>query len=185
MSKIVFMLEEPSMKELLDKLLPQLLPQGVDFMTVPHEGKQDLERSIRRKLRAWNEPGVRFIIVRDQDGGNCFRIKGDLLNICKLAGRPDSVIRIVCNELESWFLGDLVAVAAAYDKPRIARLQGKRKYRNPDNVTNAAEELKKLVPEYQKLQGARRIANHIDRDRNISNSFRVFLEGVLRVANSN
>jgi len=99
--------------------------------------------------------------------------------------QPDSVVRIVCNELESWFLGDLVAVAAAYDKPSIARLQGKRKYRNPDNVTNAAEELKKLVPEYQKLQGARRIANHIDRDRNLSNSFRVFLEGVLRVANSN
>jgi len=185
MSKIVFMLEEPSMKELLDKLLPDLLPQGVDFMTVTHEGKQDLEKSITRKLRAWKEPGVRFIIVRDQDGGDCCRIKDNLSSICAQVGRPDSVVRIVCNELESWFLGDLTAVAAAYDKPSIARLQRKKKYRNPDGVTNAAEELKKLVPDYQKLQGARRIADYIDRDRNLSNSFHAFLEGVLRIANSN
>ncbi len=182
MNKIVFMLEEPSMKELLDIFLPKLLPQGVYFKTVPHEGKQDLEKSITRKLRAWKEPGVRFIIVRDQDGGDCHRIKDELISICTRSGRADSVVRIVCNELESWFLGDLVAVAAAYNKPSIIRLQGKRKYRNPDSIANAAEELKKLIPEYQKLQGARSIAQHIDRDRNLSNSFHVFLEGVLRIA---
>jgi len=184
MSKIVFLLEEPSMRELLDRLLPELLPRGVDFMTIPHEGKQDLEKSIPRKLRAWKEPGVRFIIVRDQDGGDCYRIKDNLISICTRGGRADSVVRIVCNELESWFLGDLAAVATAYDRPSIVRLQRKKKYRNPDSITNAAEELKKLVPEYQKLQGARRIAEHIDKDRNLSNSFHVFLEGVLRVINS-
>lgn len=40
MSKIVFLLEEPSMKELLDRLLPGLLPTGVEFITIPHEGKK-------------------------------------------------------------------------------------------------------------------------------------------------
>ena len=39
------------------------------FICVPHEGKQDLEKSIPRKLRAWREPSAHFIVVRDNDGG--------------------------------------------------------------------------------------------------------------------
>jgi hypothetical protein len=181
MMKIVFMLEESSMKEFLDVFIPGLLPPGVTFMTVPHEGKQDLERSIPRKIRAWREPGVRFIIVRDQDGADCLRLKEKLCETCAEAGRGDSLVRIVCNELESWFLGDLSAVAAAFNTPSVAQLQRKAKYRNPDALTNAAQELKKIVPGYQKLKGARMIAGHIDTARNCSNSFHVFIEGVLRV----
>jgi len=60
--RIVFLLEELSMKELLEGLLPRLFP-GLVFQCVPHEGKTDLDRSIATKLRAWREPGVRFIIV--------------------------------------------------------------------------------------------------------------------------
>lgn len=186
MKKIVFLLEEPSMKELLDNLLPRLLSSLeidtsiVSFMTVPHEGKQDLEKSIPRKLRGWREPGVRFIVIRDQDGADCVKLKEKLYQLCVDAGREDSIVRIACNELESWFLGDLVAVAAAYNKPEVARLQTKAKYRDPDNLTNAAQELKKLIPSYQKLKGARLIAPYIDYRRNHSNSFRVLVEGVVR-----
>ena len=46
------------MADLLDGLLPRLYP-GLSFLCVPHQGKQDLERSLSRKLRAWREPGVR------------------------------------------------------------------------------------------------------------------------------
>jgi len=140
-----------------------------------------LEKSIPRKLRAWREPGVRFIIMRDQDGADCLRLKEKLCRICAEADRGDSLIRIVCNELESWFLGDLTAVAAALNTPSIARLQRKAKYRNPDSLTNAAQELKKIVPGYQKLRGARMIAGHIETRRNYSSSFQVFIEGVLRI----
>lgn len=186
MKKIVFLLEEPSMKEFLDNLLPDLLTSlGIDnskfsFKTVPHEGKQDLEKSIPRKLRAWREPGVRFIVIRDQDGADCIRLKEKLYQLCVDAGRDDSIIRIACNELESWLLGDLVAVAAAYNRPEIARLQTKAKYREPDKLTNAAQELKRLISGYQKLGGARLIASHINYQRNHSNSFRVLIEGVVR-----
>ena len=68
MSRIVFLLEEDSMKVLLEGLLPRLFP-GLSFLCLSHEGKQDLEKSIPRKLKAWREPGVRFVVVRDQDGG--------------------------------------------------------------------------------------------------------------------
>ena len=63
MRRIVFLLEERSMKVLLDGLLPRLFPD-VAFLCVPHEGKQDLEKSLPRKLRAWREPGVRFVVLR-------------------------------------------------------------------------------------------------------------------------
>jgi len=65
MSRIVLLIEEYSMKVLLDSLLPRLFP-NLEFLCVPHEGKNDLERSIPRKLRAWREPGVRFVPQRHE-----------------------------------------------------------------------------------------------------------------------
>ena len=47
--KIVFLLEEKSTKELLDNLLPRILPEGTDFQTIPHEGKADLRKSLQNK----------------------------------------------------------------------------------------------------------------------------------------
>lgn len=74
--KLVFLLEEPSTKYLLDELLPRILPEGVLFQTIPHNGKHALEKSIPRKLRGWNEPGdIRFVILHDQDTKDCHELK--------------------------------------------------------------------------------------------------------------
>ena len=83
------------MQALLDGLLPRLFP-GLPFLCVPHEGKTDLERSIPRKLRAWREPGVRFAVVRDNDGQECRTLKDDLRGLCQAGHRGDTLIRIVC-----------------------------------------------------------------------------------------
>ena len=48
MSRVVFLLEEYSMKVLLDGLLPRLFP-GLPFLCVPHEGKHDFERSMLKE----------------------------------------------------------------------------------------------------------------------------------------
>ena len=101
MSRIVFLLEERSMQVLLDGLLPRLFPD-LPFLWVPHEGKRDLELSIPRKLRAWREPGVRFAVIRDNDGGNCVQLKAALRQLCKAGSREDTLIRIACQELEAW-----------------------------------------------------------------------------------
>lgn len=66
MSRIVFLLEERSMKALLAGLLPRLFPE-LRFICIAHEGKQDLDKSITRKLRGWREAGVRFVVLRDND----------------------------------------------------------------------------------------------------------------------
>lgn len=62
------------MKTLLDGLLPRLFP-SLAFQCVPHEGKQNLAKSVPRKLRAWREPGVRFVVLRDNAGGDCHALK--------------------------------------------------------------------------------------------------------------
>jgi hypothetical protein len=58
MRKVIFLLEELSMKAFLEGYLPRLIPD-LDFLCIQHEGKQDLEKSIPRKFRAW--PGAAFV----------------------------------------------------------------------------------------------------------------------------
>jgi hypothetical protein len=180
MSRLVFLVEERSMQVLLDGLLPRLVP-GLRFLSVPHEGKQDLEKSIPRKLRAWREPGVRFVVVRDNDGGDCRALKARLQELCESGRRRDTLVRIACQELEAWYLGDPEGLAAAFDAPGLARLQRQARFRDPDAVVQPSAALEQLVPSFQKVSGARQLAPHLSFERNNSASFRCFVEGVRRI----
>ena len=177
MSKLVFLLEERSMQVLLDGLLPRLFP-GLDFRCIPHEGNADLEQSIPRKLRAWREPGVRFVVVRDNDGGDCRARKEQLLQLCRQGGREDTLVRIVCQELESWYFGDTDALAAAFDDRNLRGIANRARYRNPDDIPKPSRAIKSLVPGFQKIAGARAMSGWLSRDGNRSHSFAVFLAGV-------
>ncbi len=178
---LVFLLEEESMKVLLDILLPQILPADITFRCIPHEGKQDLEKSIPRKLKAWLEPETYFVIVRDKDSANCIEVKRRLVNLCQQAGRADSLVRIACHELESWFLGDLAAVEKAFEIKNLSAKQQNKRYRNPDSLSNASEELGKLVNNYRKVSSAKQIAPHLNIEQNYSTSFNCFISGVKRL----
>lgn len=68
---IVFLLEEKSMKYFLDGILPRILPENVSFLTIPHEGKSDLQKSIPIKLQGWTQGDTKFVIVQDQDANDC------------------------------------------------------------------------------------------------------------------
>ncbi len=173
------------MKELLEGLLPRLVPgltPGETFLCVVHDGKSDLERSVPRKLRAWREPGVRFVVVRDNDGGDCLRLKGALQASCRQAGRADTLVRIVCQELEAWYFGEPEALAEAFERRDLTRLSRQARYQDPDALSRPAQLLAELVPEFQKIAGARRLAHRLTRERNRSSSFRVFVDGVARLA---
>ncbi len=181
MKKIVFLLEEPSMKEFLDEFLPRIIP-GQDFICIKHEGKQDLEKSIPRKLRAWQE--VHFVIIRDNDGAQCQIVKERLRSLCKQAGRPDALIRIACQELESWYLGSLAALSCAYSRPKLALLSRQAKYRDPDHLANPSGELSRMIPGFRKIEGARRMgkAMPINENENRSRSFRIFVQGIQKLS---
>ena len=158
---IVFLVEEKSMHAALQGLLPKLFPQWrekVDWLCVPHEGKQDLEKSIPRKLIAWQSPEDRFVILRDQDSADCGQVKRHLVTLCGEAGRPDTLVRIPCRELEAWFLGDLRAVEQGMGVGGLAHHQERAKFRDPDALGNAHQELSRLTGIFTKIQPARKIA---------------------------
>lgn len=179
--KLVFLLEEDSMKFLLENLLPRILPNDVEFTLVSHSGKRALEKSIPRKLRGWNEPGdIRFVILHDQDTKDCVKLKQELLNLCTVTERP-VLIRISCQEMESWYFGDLHALATAYNIPKLLELSKKKKYRFPDDIPNPKEELYKLIPEHQQIAGAKLVAPYMSIENNTSVSFNHFVSGVRRL----
>lgn len=180
--KLVFLLEEPSTKHLLDILLPKILPDGVEFQTIPHNGKRALEKSIPRKLRGWNEPGdIRFVILHDQDAHDCVQLKQYLLSLCEGINRP-VLVRIACQEMEAWYFGDMNALALAYGKPKLRQISAQRKYRTPDQIPSPKDDLRKLIPEHRQIEGARRVAPYMDIEKNTSESFRQFVKGVQRLA---
>ena len=177
MSRVVFLLEEPSMKTLLDGLLPRLFP-CLDFLCVPHEGRRDLERSVPRKLRRWHEPGVRFVVLRDNDGGDCRALKRRLSDLCRQGRRPDTLVRIACQELEAWYLGEPDALADAYGQDNLRGIGGRARFRDPDAVVKPSAAVSELVPAFQKTDGARRMAEHLSRERNRSVSFQALMQGI-------
>lgn len=182
MKRVVFLVEEPSMADFLDGILPRFFPQ-LQFQCVPHRGKRDLAQSISRKLKAWREPGVRFVVMQDQDSGDCYGIKGTLVELCRSARRPDTSVRIVCRELEAWYVGDIDALSEAFPQTKEAALRKLRgaRFRNPDAVVQPAKALAELIPNFQKLKGARSMAKVISRDNNRSRSFQVFIDGVQKL----
>ena len=119
MSTLVFLLEEPSAQDALEGILPRILPDDIDVQYLVFEGKQDLERRMGRRMRAWLHPDTRFIVLRDQDSGDCRTIKSNLARLCREAGKPDTLVRIACRELESWFVGDLAAILLDLDRPHV------------------------------------------------------------------
>jgi hypothetical protein len=178
---LVFFLEEPSARALLEGLLPTLLPTSIDVRFVVFEGKQDLEKNLVRKLNGWLAPDSRFIVLRDQDGADCRVVKQKLTSLVGSSGR-EALVRVACRELESWVLGDMLALSDEFDEPKLRSNSTKAKFREPDDLGNPVQELQRLIPSYQKIDGARRMGKRLDPETNASTSFRVFCEGVRRLA---
>jgi hypothetical protein len=179
--QVVFLLEEPSMREFLNGLLPRLAPK-MDFILVAHEGKSDLESSLPRKLRAWRTPGARFVVVRDQDSADCHEVKRRLSKIAADAGKPDAIVRIACRELEAWLLGDPSGLARALQRKELLGLETKEKYRDPDRLGSPSKELEEILGSYSKTAGARAAGLEVAWERNSSRSFGHFVKTIRRLA---
>ena len=180
MGRVIFLLEEQSIKELLDRMLPRIFP-SLRFLCIPHEGKVDLDSHIRSKLSSWRVPGDSFIIVRDNDGEDCIALKQRLRDQCQQTGHDNAIIRIVCQELEAWYLGQPDAMAKAFGDEKLRDIGKMRRFRNPDTRNKPSQDVVKLYKGFQKINGARRIADYLTREDNQSPSFKVFLDGVERL----
>jgi len=181
MSEIVFLLEERSAEVMLQGLLPRLLPADVPVRYIVFEGKQDLERQLVQKMRGYQVPGARFVVLRDKDAGDCKAIKTQLVSKCHKAEKLDALVRIACQELESWYLADLAAVERGLGIRGLVKLQKKNPYRDPDSLPNPSTKLQLIASSYQKVGGSRAIGPHLDIDNTRSHSFAVFIAGLRRL----
>jgi hypothetical protein len=195
MTRVEILTEEPSMCDVLEIILPKLLPSkwvlDQNYFIRPHQGKQDLQKSIPRKVKTfatfYDPTGI--VILHDQDSHDCKQLKHDLIMLCQAANNPINpspiLIRIACRELEAWYLGDLNAIQAAYPRFQAQKFVNKAKFRNPDNLNNAAQELQKIMPEFQKRASAKAIAPYLDLDpnNNKSESYRQFIVGIVAFFN--
>ena len=181
MKHIVFFLEEESAKAFLDNFLPRAFPD-ITFQCIPFEGKQDLEKNIPIKLKGYRTPNTKFIILRDEDSGNCIEVKRKLRDLCNASSRTDVLIRIACKELESWYFGDLKSVEMALNIKSLAQYSNNKLYREPDNIINPKTELKKITKKkYNQVSSSREIGKHIDFEKNKSKSFQVFIDGIKKI----
>ena len=132
-------------------------------------------------MKFWQRPYSHFLVMRDQDAGDCVSIKTNLqVQINRTKKQSTSIVRIACHELESFYLGDLAAVETGLLLSGLALKQEKSKYRTPDNLGNPSEELRKITNKnYQKVSGSRAIGPHLKIDgTNRSHSFNVLLDGI-------
>jgi hypothetical protein len=97
---LVCFTEEQSAKEMLQVVLPKILPDNCPLSRViAFEGKSDLDKQIERKLKIYNTPNTHFLILRDQDSADCTKVKQQLLTKVKNSGKTKvSIVRIACHE---------------------------------------------------------------------------------------
>ncbi|MBE8516613.1 DUF4276 family protein [Amycolatopsis sp. H6(2020)] len=191
--RLEVLVEELSAEEALKALLPKIAP-GVDFQIIPFNGKTDLLRKLPVRLRDytyyWAETGLRIVVLLDRDDDDCVELKRRLVEIAHEVGLPGeaTLFRIVIEELEAWFLGDVPALNAAYPRVPLS-LDSQTKFRDPENVTGGAwEGLAHVLQKHgyhkkglQKVRAASEIAPHMDIENNRSKSFQVFRDGLRRL----
>ncbi len=182
--EIVFLLEELSARALLESLLPRVLSAEAGFRLVHFAGKQELEKQLERKIRGYQNPQARFLVLRDQDSfPNCVDLKNRLLALCRASGRQSAcLVRIACTELETFYLADLQAVEQALDLKGLASQQLSNKFRVPDRLGSPSHELRTLTRKrYEKVAGSRAIGHCLRLDNDRSASFHHLVAGIRRL----
>ncbi len=184
MKELVFLLEEPSAKAMLESLLPRFINNDINVRLISFRGKQDLQKQLVHKIRSYINPQARFIILQDLDSApDCQKLKSQLLKLCNDAGRLNScLVRLACQESEAFYLADLQAVEQALKIKGIATKQLTEKFRTPDRLGHPSQELRNLTKNrYEKVSGSRLIGQCLNLDNDRSPSFRNLMSGIRRL----
>lgn len=150
------------------------------------QNKDRLLKKLPERMQAYAKfvpDDWRIVILVDQDKNDCQALKKQLCDasIVVTAQKKNIVLhRIAIEELESWFLGDIPAIRAEYEKIP-ASLSQKAQFRNPDAIKGGTwEQLDRTLKKYgyetglQKSEFAMKVAPHMDVENNQSRSFQVF-----------
>jgi len=181
--QIEILVEEPSMDNFLRVILPKILPEGYKLndncFIRPHEGKHDLQKAIPIKARAYKHHHlpVKIIIICDQNSSDCIILKKRLVKSITDNCKLPHLVRIVCRELECWYLGDLNAVEDVYPQSKATRYINKAKFRNPD-LLNGANEMENLCQDFTKGYASREIPKRMRLNKNNSPSYHHLMSGI-------
>lgn len=181
------LVEEKSMEVFLRGLLPRILPEGFildhNCTVRAHNGKQDLQRKLPQTVRAYRHypSPVILMVLQDQDSSDCRNLKQSLINLIESNNNEvNYLIRIVCRELENWYLGELDAVEQVYPDSKASRFKSRAIYRNPD-IPQGSVEMSKMTKNFSKVGCARSIGQILEVNQNTSISFQHFVSGLNRL----
>ncbi len=195
-----FLVEEPSIECVLLNIVPKILSSDISFAIHVFQGKQDLINKLPNRLRgyrSWIPEDWIIVILIDKDLDDCHLLKQQLEDISRSSSlftktTPDErnskfqvINRILIEELESWFFGDIDALSSAF--PRIPKhLETKSSYLNPDSIQNTASVLEGLLKRHgyypagmPKIEVANMISQFMVPEQNRSTSFQIFRTGLL------
>jgi hypothetical protein len=196
-----FLLEEPSAEAALQILVPKIMPFEITFACHVMGGKKTLLKELPTRLRGyshWLPSNWRIVVLVDRDEEDCKQLKVRLEKLCQTAGlisrtqasakqMVQVINRIVIEELEAWFFGDVTALRKAY--PRLSDISQKAAFRDPDQIRGGTwETLERLLQEagyyaggVPKIELAKTITPYMEPICNTSKSFQIFRQALLEL----
>ncbi len=197
-----FLVEEASLESALSQLLPKILQSAVTSKIHAFRGKTDLLAKLPNRLKgyqAWLPADWKIVILIDKDLEDCLKLKqqleimaissGLITKSSAQKGKSFQVLnRIVIEELEAWFFGDVEAIHQAYPKvsPNLATQQ---KFRDPDAIKGGTwEALERVLRKVgyhlgglEKYKASSEISQYMNPELNRPTSFKVFYRGSLEI----
>jgi hypothetical protein len=211
---IEILVEDSSGRRLLEHLMPKLvgpagdshtwrlhaykgigrIPPGLSARSDP--SRRILLDQLPRLLRGYAKtPGIdAVVVVLDADDRNCFEFLDELRQLAQTCGAlATTLFRIAIEEVEAWYLGDKVALLAAYPRAKQPILDSY----SQDSICGTWEVLADAVypggtramrnagwplPGEIKHEWADSIGPRMDPDRNVSPSFGKLRDGLRRLA---
>lgn len=190
---IEFLVEEASTEIALKEIVPKIIGNVHTFKIHNFQNKDRLLKRLPERMKAYANfipDDWRIVILVDEDRSDCQELKKKLYDASSVVTQKKGNIvlhRIVVEELESWFIGDVAAIRAEYEKIPVS-LSQQAKFRDPDAIKGGTwEELDKILKKYgyetglQKMDFAQKVSPHMDVENNQSRSFQVFRDGLRRM----
>ena len=176
MADLVFIVEEASKEEFLREFLKRWsTPTDLEITYLVAGGHSQVRRLIASKLRNWRKPNTTFVILCDQDSANCVERKAELSKQVPPHHRSNTVVRIVCTELEGWYLTDRSALHAALPALDQTEAWPAALLGPPDAIQRPARQIA-AITRFRKTTLAREMGQRISLQPNTSHSFNLFLQ---------
>ena len=177
---IVILVEEPSAAEVV-RAIAAKLGLGNRVQILKHQGSGDLKKSIAIKIVNDPFPATKFLVLCDADSNDCIKLKAELVAKVPYGKQDKTKVRIVCRELEAWYLAQPLALKNSGTLAKKISISALAK--NPDELPNPKKLFMAVAFEKGQMEHARRIGPHLDCENTKSKSFQHFISALIRLSN--